>query len=339
VTKVISGFFSTNIYCVFNIKVKWRSKAMLEKVIKDYEFRGEMSVNELVNQMDRAWGFTAGKVSVGVNILVHMFKTLDCVNFLSFTGNLVATGTRGVFKEIVKRKLVDVVITTCGALDHDIARCWRNYYQGSFVMNDAKLHAKGINRLGNVLVPNHSYGTIIEEKMQALLESLWKEGIREISGSRLCREIGLRCCNKSSILYWAAKNDIPVFVPGITDGAVGYQMWLFSQDHDFKLNLLKDEGQLNDLIFVANKTGALIVGGGISKHHTIWWNQFKNGLDYVVYLSTADEWDGSLSGARPREAVSWGKISDKAKRVIVEGDASLILPLMLSAIVDRLEKA
>jgi deoxyhypusine synthase len=206
-------------------------------------------------------------------------------------------------------------------------------------MNDAKLHEKGINRLGNVLVPNDSYGTIIEEKMQALLESLWKEGKREMSASQLCREIGKRLCNETSILYWTAKNGIPVYVPGITDGAVGYQTWLFSQDHDFKLNLLKDSGELNDLVFTAKKTGALIVGGGISKHHTIWWNQFKDGLDYVVYVSTADEWDGSLSGARPREAISWGKISEKAKRIMVEGDASLILPIMASSLLSRLSKA
>ena len=316
-----------------------KGRTMLKEVVKDYEFREDMSVDELVNQMEEAWGFTAGKVSVGVKILERMIKMRNCLKFLSFTGNLVATGTRGVFKELVKRKLVDVIITACGTLDHDMARCWKNYYKGLFIMNDAKLHEKGINRLGNVLVPNDSYGTIIEQKMQALLESLWKEGVREVSGGQLCREIGLRCCNESSVLYWAAKNGIAVYVPGITDGAVGYQTWLFSQDHDFRVNLLKDEGELSDLIFSAKKTGALIVGGGISKHHTIWWNQFKDGLDYVVYVSTADEWDGSLSGARPREAVSWGKISEKAKRVMVEGDASVILPLMMSALAARLGKA
>jgi deoxyhypusine synthase len=312
---------------------------MLNEPVKDYEFKEEMSTDELVRQMEEAWGFTAGKLATGTKILERMIQTPGCIKFLSFTGNLVATGTRGVFKELVKRKLVDVVITACGTLDHDMARCWRNYYTGSFVMNDIKLHREGINRLGNVLVPNDSYGTIIEAKMQALLQDLWKEGKREVSGRELCREIGLRCCNDSSILYWAAKNDIPVYVPGITDGAVGYQTWMFSQDHDFKLNLLKDEGELSDLVFTAKKTGALIVGGGISKHHTIWWNQFKDGLDYVVYVSTADEWDGSLSGARPREAVSWGKISEKAKRIMVEGDASVVLPLMTSALLDRLRRA
>jgi deoxyhypusine synthase len=310
----------------------------VKEAVKDYEFPEEMSVDELVNQMEQAWGFTAGKLAVGVNIMESMIKTRGCVKFLSFTGNLVATGTRGVLRELVKRKLVDVVITTCGTIDHDMARCWRDYYRGSFVMNDSKLHQEGVNRLGNVLVPNDSYGTIIEEKVQALLQALWKEGKKELSASELVREIGLRCCNDTSILYWAAKNDIPVYVPGITDGAVGYQTWLFSQDHEFRLNLLKDSGALNNIVFDAKKSGALIVGGGISKHHTIWWNQFKDGLDYVVYVSTADEWDGSLSGARPREAVSWGKISEKARRIMVEGDASVILPVMAGALLTRLSK-
>jgi deoxyhypusine synthase len=311
---------------------------VLKDSVEDYDFSEDMSVNELVSQMEKAWGFTAGKLATGVNILQTMVKTRGCVKFLSFTGNLVATGARGALKELVKRKLADVVVTTCGTLDHDVARSWKKYYRGSFVMNDARLHEENINRLGNVLVPNESYGIIIEQKMQSLLQDLWKEGIREVSSSQLCREIGKRICNESSILYWAANNNIPVYVPGITDGAVGYQTWLFSQDHDFKLNLLKDSGELNEIVFGAKKSGALIIGGGISKHHTIWWNQFKDGLDYVVYISTADEWDGSLSGARPREAVSWGKVSAKAKRVMIEGDASVILPIMVGALINRVEK-
>ena len=124
-----------------------------------------MTVDELVNQMERAWGFTAGKLATGVNIMENMINAKGCVKFLSFTGNLVATGTRGVIRELVKRKLVDVIITTCGTIDHDVARCWKDYYKGSFVMNDSKLHQEGVNRLGNVLVPNDSYGIIIEKKI------------------------------------------------------------------------------------------------------------------------------------------------------------------------------
>jgi len=315
------------------------AKAPHKIAVKDYQFTEKMSVDELVLQMDAAWGFTAGKLATGVSIMEDMINSKGTVKFLSFPADICATGTRGVIRELVKRKLVDIVITTCGTLDHDVARSWKDYYKGSFIMNDSKLHQEGLNRLGNVLVPNDSYGVIIEKKIIGLLEELYKEGKRELSTSELSREIGLRCCNESSILYWAAKNNIPVFVPGITDGSVGYQLWFFSQDHkDFRINLLKDEGDLNNIVFDAKKSGALIVGGGISKHHTIWWNQFKDGLDYVVYISTADEWDGSLSGARPREAVSWGKINEKAKHIMVEGDATVILPVMAGALFSRLNK-
>ena len=311
---------------------------MLKDAVKDYSFPEKMSVDELVLQMEKAWGFTAGKLAVGVRILEDMVKDKKCVKFLSFTGNLVATGARGALKELVKRKLVDVVVTTCGTLDHDVARSWKDYYKGSFVMNDARLREKSINRLGNVLVPNESYGLIIEKKMQVLRQSLFEEGDKEVSSAQLCREIGKRICNESPILYWAAENNVPVFVPGMTDGAVGYQTWIFSQDHEFKLNLLKDSGQLSDIVFSAKKSGALLVGGGISKHHTLWWNQFKEGLDYAVYISTAVEWDGSLSGARPREAVSWGKINKKADKIMIEGDASLVLPIMVSSLIARTGK-
>jgi deoxyhypusine synthase len=307
--------------------------------VKDYQLTEKMSVNELVDQMNAAWGFTAGKLATGVDIMQAMIEDKRCVKFLSFTADIVATGTRGVIRELVKRKLVDVIITTCGTLDHDVARCWKDYYKGSFIMNDSKLHKEGLNRLGNVLVPNDSYGIVIEQKILPMLEELYREGKREFSTAELCREIGLRCCDETSILYWAAKNNIPIIVPGPTDGSVGYQLWFFSQDHkDFKLNILKDEEYLNNLVFDAKKTGALIVGGGISKHHTIWWNQFKDGLDYVVYITTADEWDGSLSGARPREAVSWGKINEKAPRIMIEGDATMVLPIMTSALIARFNK-
>ena len=127
-----------------------------------------------------------------------------------------------------------------------------------------------------------------------------------------------------------AKKNIKVFVPGPTDGAVGSQLWLFWQSHkDFTLDILAEEHELSDIVHEAKSTGAVMIGGGISKHHTIWWNQFRDGLDYAVQVTTAPEWDGSLSGARVREAVSWGKVRPKARRITVEGDATVMLPLIL----------
>jgi deoxyhypusine synthase len=166
-----------------------------------------------------------------------------------------------------------------------------------------------------------------------MLEELYKEGKKSMSSRELAREFGSRISDKKSILFWAAKNDVPIFVPGITDGAFGSQLWLFKQQHhDFNVDVLKDEQELSDIVFTSKRAGAIMIGGGISKHHVIWWNQFRDGLDYAVYLTTAEEYDGSLSGARIREAVSWGKVKESAKYTTVEGDATITLPILVSAV-------
>ncbi|MEM5773161.1 MAG: deoxyhypusine synthase [Candidatus Aenigmatarchaeota archaeon] len=307
------------------------------EAVKDFSIKERISANEIIKQMEKSGGFTAKNLSIATNILEKMIKEKDCLKFLSFPACIIATGTRGVIKDFVKRKWFDVLITTCGTLDHDLARSFKDYYHGTFFADDSELHKKGIHRLGNVFVPKESYGMIIEEKMREFLKEIYSQK-KEFSTHELIWELGKRINNKNSILFWAWKNKIPIIVPGITDGAVGYQLWQFWQDHkDFKINELQDEQLLSDLVWKAKKSGAFVIGGGISKHHVIWWNQFKEGLDYAVYITTAVEWDGSLSGARTREAISWGKIKEKAKHVTVEGDATVYLPLIHSALLERIK--
>lgn len=306
------------------------------KPVRDIQLKNGMTVFELIRQFGEAGGFTAKKIAVAVDILREMMKN-DVTVFLSFPAAIISTGTRGVVKELVKRKIVDAVITTCGTLDHDLARLWGDYYHGSFSLNDTELHREGINRIGNVLAPNESYGLILEEKLQPMLEKIYARK-KSISTRELVWEIGELLENESnreeSITYWCYRNRIPVFIPAITDGAVGFQIWMFyRQNRDFHIDIMKDESEISDIVYGADETGALIVGGGVSKHHTIWWNQFRDGLDYAIYITTAVEWDGSLSGARVREAISWGKVRENARHVTVEGDATVILPLIVSAII------
>jgi deoxyhypusine synthase len=275
--------------------------------------------------------------------LEEMYHDGECTKILSFPACLVSTGTRGIIKELVKRKMADAIITASGTIDHDLARVWKDYLHGSFLMDDAELRRKGINREGNVLIPNECYGEIIEDKLQPIFDEIYKSGRKDMAPYEIVWEIGKRLENEKnkedSIIYWAYKNKIPVFIPGVTDGAFGWQLWFFYQRHkDFNVNVLADDQRLSEIIYSSKKLGALMIGGGISKHHAIWWCQFRDGLDYAVYITTADEWDGSLSGARLREAVSWGKVKEKAKYITVEGDATTILPLLISALLERLAK-
>ncbi|MGA1793053.1 MAG: deoxyhypusine synthase [Thermoplasmatota archaeon] len=308
--------------------------------VEDLDLDTIETVDDLMVQMGRGGGFTAKKLHEAASIMKDMIESDSCFTFLSFPACIISTGTRGVIKEMVKRKWVDAVITTCGTLDHDLARIWRKYHHGSFEMDDAELYHQGIHRLGNVLIPLDSYGIILENKMKELMEDIWRTGKREFSTAEIIREVGLRLDDESSITYWAARNDVPVFLPGPTDGAFGSQLWMWRQTHpDFKLDLFRDEQELSDIIFDAEETGALMIGGGISKHHVIWWNQFRDGLDYAVYITTAVEWDGSLSGARMKEAISWGKLKEGAPHLTVEGDATVLLPLLAASIKQQLDGA
>ena len=308
--------------------------------VEDIDLDSIETASDLLVQMGRGGGFTAKKLYEAAGIMRDMVQNDSCYTFLSFPACIISTGTRGVIKEMVKRKWVDAVITTCGTLDHDLARIWRKYYHGSFEMDDSDLYHKGIHRLGNVLIPLDSYGIILENKMRELMEDIWKTGKSEFSTAEIVKEVGLRIDDKSSITYWAAKNDIPVYLPGPMDGAFGSQLWMWRQTHpDFRLDLFRDEQELSDIIFDAAETGALMIGGGISKHHVIWWNQFRDGLDYAVYITTAVEWDGSLSGARMREAISWGKLKEGAPHLTVEGDATVLLPLLAAYLRQQLDEA
>ncbi|HYT00276.1 MAG TPA: deoxyhypusine synthase [Thermoplasmata archaeon] len=311
-------------------------RPVLREKVRDIELDPSPAVAELVAAMGRGGGFTAKKIAVGVEILRTMFRRPGCTTFLSFPAALMATGVRGILRALVERKLVDVVVTTCGTADHDLARVWRPYYHGDFEMDDVALHRLGINRLGNVLVPNKSYGQVLERKLVPVLRDLWDSGRRAFSTKELLWEFGRRTQSHESLLWWAWKNRIPVYVPAIFDGAVGYQLWAFWQDHRaLAIDAFQDEAELSDLVFGAKESGALMIGGGVSKHHTIWWNQFRGGLDYAVYITTAPEWDGSLSGARVREGISWGKVKETARQVTIEGDATALLPMMISAALGR----
>ena len=306
--------------------------------VKDIEIDSNTSIEKIFEELSQSGGFESVNLSDGLKILTEMISDEKCLKFVSFVAAVVSTGVRGIIKDMIKNKWFDVAMVTCGSLDHDIARHFSHYKEGSFTMDDGELAEQNIHRLGNVLVPMDSYGPIIEEKIQSFLEEEYQAGIREMTTADICKMIG-KHLGDDSYLYWAYKNDVKVIVPGIMDGAVGSQIWMFIQSHrDFKLNLIGDADLLSEYIFKAEKSGAFMIGGGISKHHTLWWNQYREGLDYAFYITTAQEFDGSLSGALVREAISWGKVTKIARQSTLHAEVTTILPFIYAALLSKLNK-
>jgi deoxyhypusine synthase len=314
----------------------------MPRVVKDIRVDDAPDLDTLIRRMDDAGGFSAKGVTQGVDLLVRILSDEKMTTFLSFPADIVATGTRGVLETLVRGGYVEAVVTTCGTLDHDIARSVGPYYHGEWNLDDAKLYRQGLYRLGNLVIPRSHYGIPVERLVRKLLARWYKTGMRKLSTRDLVWAIGEELGptrGRGSLARAAFDGKIPFFIPGITDGAVGSQLWMFWQTHkEFSIDLFDDEQKLSDLVFEAKRSAAIMIGGGISKHHTIWWNQFRDGLDAALYITTAVEWDGSLSGARTREAVSWGKVKTTARHTTVEGDATVLLPLMVGAALERLRR-
>jgi deoxyhypusine synthase len=307
-----------------------KNKKFANYDIRDYNIEKD-DLKEVTNQMSKSGGFESVNLTDGITILKKMIAEPNCTKFLSFVGAIISTGVRGIIKDMIKKNMFDCIITTCGSLDHDIARSFGKYYSGDFNVEDYKLKKRNIHRLGNVFIPVENYGPLIETKIQEYIYEFYKEN-KQFASYEFIDYIGSKL-GETSFLYWAHKNKIPVIVPGIVDGAVGSQIWLFYQQHkDMVLNILKDQTKISDIIFEAKKTGAFMLGGGISKHHTLWWNQFRDGLDYAVYITTANAWDGSLSGAEVKEAISWNKVKSEAKQVTIHGEITTLLPFIYSSI-------
>ncbi|EWG07090.1 MAG: deoxyhypusine synthase [Candidatus Aramenus sulfurataquae] len=307
-----------------------REDVLVEEV-EDVTLNDLKGLDKAIEVYGKIYGFSAEAVYKSSQILKEMVREAD-LRFLSFTANLVSTGLRGIFADLIKRGFFNVVITTGGTVDHDLARSFGGrYYKGSFNYDDSMLRELKIHRLGNVLIPFEAYGEVIENAVRKVIPELTREK-KEWPVYELLWEFGKRIEDGNSILRAAYEKKVPVIVPGVVDGSFGTNLFVQSQFTGLRINLFEDMRLLKDLVFSCKKSGALIIGGGISKHHTIWWNQFKEGLDYAVYLTTAQEYDGSLSGAKPREAISWNKVLPNAKQQIIYGDATIILPILASSL-------
>jgi len=201
---------------------------------------------------------------------------------------------------------------------------------GDFNLNGSELRDKGINRAGNILIPNERYVNF-EKFVLPVLEK-YKSEIKVPSDVIKClaKEIN----NKDSIYYWANKNNIPVFCPAIMDGSLGDMIYFYKnyKNPDFKLDIVADTETFNNSSIGKEKTGMIILGGGVVKHSICNCNLYRNGADFAVYINTAQEFDGSDSGARPDEAVSWGKIAQKSESVKVHADATIVFPLIVASV-------
>lgn len=301
------------------------------KAIRGYDFNKGVDYDKILDSF-LTTGFQATALANAIDLIKQMRKD-KCRIYLGYTSNMVSSGLRDIFRYLAEHKLVDVIVTTAGGVEEDIIKCLEPFLLGEFEASGAELRKKGINRIGNIFVPNSRYCKF-EDFLLPVLDKMVKEqrsSGRMITPSEFINVLGKEINHKDSIYYWCYKNNIPVFCPALTDGSMGDMIYFFKfKNPDFVVDIASDMKKLNDVTFDSKKTGVIILGSGVVKHHILNTNMMRNGCDYAVYINNAQEFDGSDAGARPDEAVSWGKILPKARSVKVFGDVSILFPLVVA---------
>ena len=307
--------------------------------VKGYNFDDEFDFKKFLNSYATT-GFQASNISRGIDICKEMQKSNSTI-FLGYTSNMVTSGVRDIIRFLVQHKLVHALVTTGGGIEEDIIKVLKPFHIGVFNVSGRSLFEKGINRAGNVFIPNDRY-LYFEKFINPFLDRLYKEQKKDIVHSSLdiTRELGKEISKEKnfdeSILYWACKNNIPVFCPAIMDGSFGDLVYFMKQRNpDFMIDVTKDSKVIIDMALNAEKSGAIILGAGVIKHFILNANIFREGLDYAVYINTSEEYDGSDSGATAEEAMSWGKVNIKADYVKIHADATIVFPLIVAGAFEK----
>lgn len=311
-------------------------------VVRGYDFEKGFDLDKLLASYS-VTGMQASNLGKAIEIVKRMRKD-NSVIYLAYNSNMVSSGLREVIAYLVRHKMVHVLVTTAGGVEEDIMKTLKPFIMGDFKAPGKELRAKGINRIGNVFVPNDRYAMfekIMLPFFSKLLEEQKKTGHIH-TASEIIYRLGAEVNDENSIYYWATKNDIPVFCPALTDGSIGDIIYFFKQSDkknaDFKVDIADDMVRVVNIALDAKKTGIIVLGGGFVKHHVANANLFRGGSDHAVYISTETEEGGSDSGATPDEAVSWGKIKGKDSTIKVFADATIAFPLIVAgAFMDKKE--
>jgi deoxyhypusine synthase len=305
-------------------------------LVNDFKWKKGMSVKELVSSYGNI-GFQSIELKKASDVIVKMKKN-NAKIFLTFTSNMVTSGLRGFFAQVIKLKMANVIVTTVGGIEEDIMKAKGEKFSiGSFENDDIELHEKGINRIGNLLINNESYMNF-EDSIMPILDKLYAKQ-KQWTVSGMLREIGLMLNDDNSILYQAAKNNVPIFCPAVTDGAFGFHLYLFQEKHkDFIVDVVKDFGNILLCTSHDEKKAVIALGGGVSKHHAILSTLLNGGAEYAVYMTTAHKSSGSMSGATTEEAKSWGKVKDESDVATVIGDVTIMFPLAMINALEELDE-
>jgi len=320
-------------------------KEMEEKfdIVKQVSCREKMTVNELIQEMNASGVMGAGKLARAVSIYEAMIRDRECKKFFGLAGAMVPGGMKNVVIDLMEKHWIDVLVTTGANLTHDLIEALGfHHFQGTHCVDDRILHKKGIDRMYDSYMKGDVY-----EKLEEFCLKAFKEMPRKMTIREFLWELGKRtpASHTRSILHTAYKEKIPIFCPAISDSGIGLMVWnekiAKKGEAGIEVDAFDDLKEIMNLSWGEKgkqKLGSVIIGGGTPKNFIVQSFQFSpNKASYAIQITMDRPEHGGSSGAEPREAISWGKLHEKANYVNVICDATIALPIICAALKERIK--
>jgi len=302
--------------------------------VHQVKIRPRMTADELVRAMGQAGAFNGGALARACDIYEEMLRDREATRFFGLAGAMVPAGMGGIVADLIDRGHIDILVSTGANLVHDVIEAIGcHHVHGTAVCSDVDLRDREINRIYDVYLSDDAF-IRLEEFLQGVFADLPSDRPLTISG--LLAELGGRL--DRGILATAARKKVPVFCPALQDSVLGLQFWLFSQTRPVVVDAFRDMKAMIDACYGAERAGAMLIGGGVPKNFILQGMLLTpHGFTWAVQL-TGDRPDlGGLSGATLDEARSWGKLTAEAQGITVYGDATVTLPLLAAAVLERLD--
>ena len=317
-------------------------KDYLENPVKHIKIGKALTVDELMQQFKGSGSFGAGRLASACDIYEKMLKDKDCTVFLALSGAVVPAGMRTMITDLIRKKLVDVIVTTGACMVHDaIEAVGGHHYKGSWVVNDKELYKYHIFRIYDIFVPEEDFVRLDYTLSEMYADIAAQRKGESLSSDEFAWEIGKRLTDPNSILRAAYEEKVPIFIPAVRDSEFGFIHWLHASQKDQKnvlhVDAFKDVPTICEICGKSPKNGMIVIGGGVPRN-TIQSSALasKKGLDYAVVITMDRPETGGLSGSTLEETVSWGKMKGEADHVMVIGEALMVFPFLVASVTERL---
>ncbi len=316
-----------------------KKSRFLRVPVEPFVVEAGLSVDELLTRMERI-SFQGRSLATARGIWQKMLAD-DCTIFLGTAGALSAGGMRLVIAHLLEHRYVDCLVSTGANLYHDLHETrGRRHFLGSPREDDAALQADRIDRVYDTYASEDEFCEN-DEWIAAFALTLER---RPYTSREFLYRLGEHLWNttgQEGILTAAYRGAVPIFCPAIADSSIG--MGLSQARHRDpaagQIDVIGDVIESANLVIRRPRTASVVLGGGTPKNfinqatvQAEFYDRRVRGHRYAVQIITDVAHFGGASGASLEEAQSWGKLAADAEQVTVHADATIALPVLVSAL-------